>query len=210
MCLTQPGSSWFIRLSLVFTRLKLLITQFCWPWGRKMPFLQRAFCILATLEQGICKWATLVFRSRYQGKCLNLVTNRPKVFKLPTLFSYIQSTGRWGVPILPLCLELRSSWPRCLLRVRTRRLLPKLSFLFLTLSNKDSSREAWKNFMKAFVCLKPGIRRHWRRQGFKGSLCCCVPSGPASSMNLEHFIFKDVRNTGDVGWQPEKCCCCCC
>ena len=111
---------------------------------------------------------------------------------------------------LPLCLELRSSWPRCLLRVRTRRLLPKLSFLFLTLSNKDSSREAWKNFMKDFVCLKPGIRRHWRRQGFKGSLCCCVPSGPASSVNLEHFIFKDVRNTGDVGWQPEKCCCCCC
>lgn len=88
-----------------------------------------------------------------------------------------------------------------------QKIASQAEFLFLTLSNKDSSREAWENFMKAFICLKPGIRRHWRRQGFKGSLCCCVLSGPVSSTNLEHFIFKDVMNTGDVGWQPEKCYC---
>lgn len=40
-----------------------------------------------------------------------------------------------------------------------RRFLPKLRLLFSALSNEDGSREAWENFMKAFVCMKPRIRK---------------------------------------------------
>lgn len=61
--------------------------------------------------------------------------------------------------------------------------------------------------MKGFICMKPGIIRHWERHDFKGTVCCCFLYQPPPSTNVGHFIFKDTMNTCDVKWQPGKCYC---
>lgn len=105
-----------------------------------------------------------------------------------------------------LAAEAVPAWACWTLGVRDGRLLPKPRLLFGTPSNKDSSGEAWENFPKAFVCMKLGIRRHWKRQLQRHSAAAAFSLGQLP-LRTSGFISKDVMNTCNVNWQPGKCYC---